>query len=165
MSKIQLKFIGSLVLLVSTAGVLLAIGGQLNFLGNKRPEQAPVVKAQDSGEKAKYSFYDELKRRKTEVDRVPRIVGSETQVSGYGSRSGDITNPRIRYMIQVGAFSYVKDANLIKARVRALGYPVQINKSHKYLVQVGPFIGKEKTYRIEGLLKDKGFPTLVRRLK
>ncbi len=159
MNKVRLKFAGSLVLLLSTVGVLLAAGGQLNFLGNERPEEIDEIKVQSSGEQAKYSFYDELKKRKIEIDNASQYNAKPQEKSKKNS------NDKTRYVVQVGAFSYKKDADRIRLQVKTLGYPVQISKSNKYLVQVGPFVGKTKTYQIEKQLKGQGLPTLVRRLK
>lgn len=162
MNKVRLKFVGSLALLLSTVGVLLAAGGQLNFLGNERPEHVKVAKEKDSGEEVKYSFYDDLKKRKTEVDNTPQLKPkTAAKLPQPKSDSSDKT----RYLIQVGAFSYKKDAEKIRQQVKDLGYAVQISKGRKYLVQAGPFIGKGNTYSIESALKKQGLPTLVRRLK
>lgn len=162
MSKNQVKFGGSIALALSVVGVLLAVGGQLNFLGNKRQvlENNPQGKAITAANKPKYSFYDELKRRKTEID------DSKLSAADKENPSKVLLEKNYRYVVQVGAFSYQNDANKVKRRVEGLGYPTRIVKTKtKYLTQAGPFRGKAKAIAIQKKLKKKRFPTLLKRLK
>lgn len=115
MNRTRLKFIGSAALLFTTLGVVLAVLGQLNFIGNARLEPIAVKKHQESKKnKPKYSFYDELKKRKTEIDnskKSPEIQPTNTNKNSSGNR----------YVVQVGAFSKKNDANRVKQKLQGLG--------------------------------------------
>ncbi len=158
-NKTRLKFVGSLALVLSTAGVLLAVGGQLNFLGNKRPQVAATkMSAPKSTKQPKYSFYDELKRRKTEIENGKVRTVTETEATP--------STKNYRYVVQVGAFANARDAGKVKKQVEDLGYPARVVKGgSKYLAQAGPFKGKKKAVAIEKNLQGKKFPTLIKRLK
>lgn len=166
MNRTRLKFIGSIALMLSTVGVLLAAGGQLNFLGNARPEvEATPVKTEKktSINSPKYSFYDELKKRKTEVDNARRQNNSSS--SNDNQQQSNHSDNNYRYVVQVGAFNAQADADKIKQKVEGLGYPARVVKGgSKYLAQAGPFVGKKKAYSVEKRLKNQKFPTLVKRL-
>lgn len=165
MNKVRLKFVGSVALVLSTIGVLLAVGGQLNFLGNTRPDSVAISpKKEEQKSKPKYSFYDELKKRKTEVDQAKKNTNPSAAANNNTAQTE--AEQQYRYVVQVGAFSKQSDATIIKKKVEKLGYSVRIVKgSRKFLVQTGPFVGKRKAFSIEKELKNKKFPTLVKRLK
>ncbi len=164
-NKTRLKFVGSLALVLSTAGVLFAVGGQLNFLGNKRPHITVTKTSTPKSDKPpKYSFYNDLKRRKTEIEN-----GQVRTVTGTASTSQQdetaSSTKSYRYVVQVGAFSNDQDAGKVKRQVEGLGYPARVVKGgSKYLTQAGPFKGKKKAVTIEKHLKSKKFPTLIKRL-
>lgn len=163
MNKTRVKFAGSLALALSVVGVLMAFGGQLNFLGNKRDtlQASPTNKTVTAPKKPKYTFYDELKKRKTEVDKNSpgASITPEEEAKALIEES-------YRYVVQVGAFSKKNDANTVKKRVESLGFSVRITKSGtKYLVQAGPFNGKKKSVAAERRLKKQKLPTLLKRLK
>lgn len=161
MNKTRLKFIGSSALVTSTLGVLLAVLGQLNFIGNARPEPVAVKMATTNTKKQpKYSFYDELKKRKTEVDSLRKTQPVLTQVTPGKSDDG------FRYVVQVGAFRKETDANKVKIKLESLGLPARVIKGkHRFLAQAGPFDGKNKAFDIENKLKSQQFPTLVKQLR
>ncbi len=165
MSRVRLKFTGSIALVLSTIGILLATGGQLNFLGNTRPESAATLpKSQTEINKPKYSFYDELKKRKIEVDNMKNKAGAQNTAAPSSDKKSDSSN--FSYVVQVGAFSKKADANVIKNKLEKLGYGARIVKGgRKLLVQTTPIKGKEKAFAIEKKLKKQNFPTLVKRLK
>ncbi len=118
-----IKFGGSIALALTVVGVLLSAGGQLDFLGSDEPQIVPPVithkeKKKDE-ETPKYSFYDELKKRKTELDNK------------YKSSS-------------------VKPVLLAKST------------SNKFLVQAGPFKGRNHAVQVEKKLIRQKFDTLIK---
>ncbi|MGY0399295.1 MAG: SPOR domain-containing protein [Ostreibacterium sp.] len=168
MNKTRVKFIGTIVLALSVAGVLLAVGGQLNFLGNEKrldySKTIKTVRSAGSDTQPKYSFYNELKKRKVEIDNEEKLATSK--IKTLKSTSTQKATQNYQYVIQVGAFSQQSDANKIKSKVEKLGFPAKVIKSHqKYLTQVGPFKSKEATFSVEERLKKNKLPTLVRQLK
>lgn len=166
MNRTRLKFIGSIALVLSTLGVLLAVGGQLNFLGNARPDATLVKKPTvvEKGKGPKYSFYDELKKRKVEVDQQSIATIREDDSDKVAINADD--NDTDRYIVQIGAFISESDAKRTQVKAENLGYPIRIIKRGRhYLVQIGPFNGKKLAYTTEKKLKKQKFPTLVKRLK
>lgn len=153
-----IKFGGSIALALTVVGVLLSAGGQLDFLGSDEPQIVPPVithkeKKKDE-ETPKYSFYDELKKRKTELDNkyksssVKNVVGSDNN----------------KYVVQVGAFRIKADAEKVKGEIASLGYPVLLAKStsNKFLVQAGPFKGRNHAVQVEKKLIRQKFDTLIK---
>ncbi|PID65930.1 MAG: hypothetical protein CR975_05410 [Gammaproteobacteria bacterium] len=158
MNKTRLKFIGSAALVMTTLGVLLAILGQLDFIGNPRPENVSVKKQQpiSNNNRPKYSFYDELKKRKVELDNQRNLSTVETKKQ----------NNHYYYVVQVGALSKQADANKQKKTLESLGYSVRILQTkRKYLIQVGPLKGKQLAIETEKTLKSKKYQTLIKRLQ
>ncbi len=102
MNKTRLKFIGSAALIITTLGILLAILGQLDFIGSERSETVAVKNQKKSDDKPKYSFYDELKKRKVEVDDKK---GTVTNRSITVSKDKDEYD---QYVVQAGALSQVQ---------------------------------------------------------
>lgn len=180
------KISGSIALLLTLAGVLLAVGGQFNFLGNERTPMVSQQPVQQNGEKPKYSFYDELKKRKTEIDggagaqaaaartmqtvrTIPVKNQSQNQTTDNSPASVTNTTDTVRYVVQVGAFSKQADAEKVKQQVVALGYAGRVVKGttggRKYLAQAGPLVGRDRANAAQRHLKNQGMPTLIKRLK
>lgn len=161
-SSILMKFSGSVALLLTIVGILLAVGGQLDFLGTERAEPAkPTTALVNNENKPKYSFYNELKQRKAELDTrrsSQKIVPTASQPTA--------AEENYRYVVQVGAFTYQKDADTVKRRVENLGYPARVVKGgRKLLVQAGPFIGKQNANDAEKRFRGQKMDTLIKRLK
>lgn len=161
------KFTGSIALLLTVSGILLAVGGQLDFLGNERIQTvatAPVATTIPDSQKPKYSFYDQLKKRTTEVNQNTSLVPQQ-EVAANDSGTNDDSDSR-NYVVQVGAYANSRDANKVKKKLESLGYPARVEKPNsKYLVQAGPFTGIKKARAIEKRLNNQQMETLVKRLK
>lgn len=159
-----LKFSGSLSLLLTITGILLAVGGQLEFLGNERKHATtvPIVKSvTNNTDKPKYSFYDELKKRKTELEANGKPI-----ISVNTATVNEKPSDKYRYVVQVGAFSRQADANKVKKRVENLGYPARVvTNGRKFLAQAGPFEGKNNAQTVQNRLRSQKMDTLLKRLK
>ncbi len=159
MNKTHLKFSGYLLLSLTTLGVLLAVLGQLDFIGTDRPEKVVIHTQSENSDKndIKYSFYEDLKNRKVEID-------SEKTITDNKITSAD--TEKLHYVVQTGAFSDRVDASNVKTSLEKLGYKVRIEKvGQKHLVQVGPLKGKKLAEQIETKLKSKNYPTLIKQLR
>lgn len=162
----QVKFLGSVVLLLSVAGVLLAVGGQLNFIGQERPQTAKTAvqpASSGSGKQPKYSFYEDLKNRKTELDKTEKqhSIAQKSLTENTSQDSGTTL-----YWVQIGAFSKEKDASKIKNQAEMLGFAARVAKGgSKYLAQAGPFSGKKAASIAQKQLRKAKFPTLIKRVK
>lgn len=164
MNKTRLKFAGTLALALSTTGLIFAALGQLNVLGNERPATAAPSTAQKNNDsRPKYTFYEDLKRRKTEVDASGKVITQRVEPTLSTEKN---TDNNYRYVVQVGAFNRQTDADKVVKRVSNLGYPARVvQRGSKYLAQAGPFTGKQKSLSAQKVLKQKQFPTLLKRLK
>lgn len=174
-----IKISGSVALLLSLAGVLLAVGGQFNFLGNERTPTVMQKPTQRKGEKPKYSFYDELKKRKTEIDgsgaqaaasRTLQAAQKRPLNQDKVNRKNDANHTdKVQYVVQVGAFTYEADARKVEKQVVSLGYTGRVVRGttggRKFLTQVGPLIGRQQADAAQRHLKNQGMPTLIKRLK
>ncbi|WP_218110588.1 SPOR domain-containing protein [Ostreibacterium oceani] len=164
----RIKFLGMFTLVLTMAGVLLSIAGQLDFIGQSRVEmtQHNTNQRRTDDEPPKYSFYQALKARKVELERAQQAqenTASETTPVNQTSESQ--SDDKYRYVVQVGAFNQQSDADKVKAQVERLGLPARVVKrGTKYLTQAGPFAGKQKAQTIEATLKSQKFPTLIKRL-
>lgn len=72
-----------------------------------------------------------------------------------------------RYHLQVAAFRMVKDANLLAARLKGKGFPVNVNSSVGdgwNRVLIGPFASEEAAKGFRPKLKAEGFDTMIRKL-
>lgn len=124
----------------------------------KTPEQEAPTKTN----KAKYSFYEELKKRSNEVEqkveqKAPQQKEQKTKVT---------TSSDARFIIQVGAFRDKNMADRLRARLILRDYPVSLaqNKSI-YVVQVGPYASRKEAEAMENQLKREGMETLVKSIK
>lgn len=174
----MVKIAGSLALLLTVTGLLLAIGGQFDFLGNKRPEAVAVQPVRDYNlaTKAKYTFYDELKRRKTEIDgsnaqaAASRTLQVEKKpvLTTADAEQAQVSD-QVQYVVQVGAFSRQADAEKVKNKVVSMGYSGRVVRGvtggRKFLAQAGPVMGWESAVATEQSLKAQGLPTLIKRVK
>ncbi len=175
MKKTSLKFIGSAALIITTLGLLLSILGQLDFIGSERSETVAVKTQQKSDDKPKYSFYNELKKRKVEVDEKKGTVTNRAmsvaptkkgESHNKSENNKDKSKNASQYVVQAGALSQKNDAERVKQSLIKLGYAVRIVKlGRKHLVQVGPLQGKKTAITVERELKSKNYPTLIKRLK
>lgn len=157
----RLKFSGSIALLLSVIGVLLAAGGQLDFIGQERPQTATaIITPTSSGEQQpKYSFYEDLKKRKTALDdKAKQQIAAQVNVNPM--------TEEYNYMVQIGAFSHQSDANKVRQQAESLGFAARVVKGGtKYLTQTGPFRGKKAATAAEKKLQAAKLPMLIRRVK
>ncbi len=191
-----IKFLGTLTLLFTIGGVLSALGGQLGFFGDPEKAQEskkiqangeidnnlpPQVDATQNGKAPKYVFFDELTSRTTQLNQngqtaLSRAVANSEQKKQAQQIAKNVPTDAdgkpldkretYRYMVQIGGFSRLADANRLKARAEKLGYPVEvISPRSKYLVQTGPFQGITNARAAQKYLKKNKFDTLIKRIK
>lgn len=131
---------------------------------NPRPDmqvQAPAEQTPrqaDNAHRAKYSFYDQLKKRNSEVQAE---VAAKTQALDNA--------PAVKgtyYRVQVGAFKEADQADRLRARLILRDYPVTILQSNNFhLVQVGPYQDREEAQKAEQSLKQSGFKVLLKKFE
>lgn len=124
-------------------------------------QQAPPQPAPQTAtprQQAKYSFYDELKKRNSEVqaevEAKSRALDNTTATKGT------------YYRVQVGAFKEQEQADRLRARLILRDYPVTILRSDNFhLVQVGPYQSREEAQKAEESLKKSGFKVLLKKFE
>lgn len=120
--------------------------------------QPSAPPAQQRQQQAKYSFYDELKKRNNEVQAE---VEAKTKALDNAN-----TVKGTYYRVQVGAFKEAEQAERLRARLILRDYPVTILRSDNFhLVQVGPYQNREEAQKIEESLKQSGFKVLLKKFE
>lgn len=121
-----------------------------------------------------FDFYTLLPEMEVVVDRPKQsqkvIVTSPPQKQ---AKQGKTTKPveKISYMIQVGSFRKLVDADGFRARLAFLGVESKVqtvtidNKDTWHRVQVGPIIGREKADALQKQLKQNNIDSLLMRAK
>lgn len=156
------KILGSIALAMTLLGIFVAIGGNLNLFNQHRTPIKPMQSTEQSssGNKPKYSFYDELKQRKTALEEKQEEAVAENN----GETKQEDSDDNRLYLVQVGAFRDKGDAETVVAKLKKLGYQSKIVKpNNMHLVQTGPFKGKLLANSMEEKLKKDNFPTLIKR--
>lgn len=170
-SRVAARLLGGFIMFV-----VIAVAGFIGYhIGVKDDETPPetvrhekaqepvAAPARENGRdaaqrKARYSFYDELKKRSNEVQAEVEAKSKELA-----------TAPAVKgayYRVQVGAFKEKEQAERLRARLILRDYPVTIvHSNHFHLVQVGPYQKREDAQKIEETLKKSGFNVLLKKFE
>lgn len=169
-----IKFAGSLALLLTVLGLLAAVFGQLGYGGGQSdtPLDSSITHSQpvtaSTADKPKYSFYEQLKKRERQqrLDEAG-VDTATTTVNNTDYSTVSAAQDVRRYVVQVGAYARENDANKIKTKLESLGYParIELSSNKRYLVQAGPFQGKDKSLAIEKRLRQQKMDTLLKLVK
>lgn len=169
-SRVAARLLGGFIMFVVIA-VAGFIGYHIGIKNDEAPQETvrheraeePAAPARENGRdagqrKARYSFYDELKKRSNEVQAEVEAKSKELA-----------TAPAVKgayYRVQVGAFKEKEQAERLRARLILRDYPVTIVQSnHFHLVQVGPYQKREEAQKIEETLKKSGFNVLLKKFE
>lgn len=121
-------------------------------------EPAGAQQPRNPPRSAKYSFYDELKKRNNEVQ-------AEVQAKTRALENAPAAKGTY-YRVQVGAFKDADQADRLRARLILRDYPVTILQSdNHHLVQVGPYSSRDEAKKIEENLKKSGFKVLLKKFE
>ncbi len=116
-------------------------------------QQATANAVEAQNQRAKYSFYNDLRKRSEEVH-----VELEEKIKAAEEIKIDGKN----YRIQIGAFRERAHADRLRARMILRNYPVQIiNNGELFLVQVGPYMDREEALSIQRKLQRQGIKDSV----
>lgn len=167
-SRYAARILGGLIML-SVIGVVVLIFYKLSVgdetEASKRPppptvatQTPPPAAPQTTQRQAKYSFYDELKKRNSEVQ-------AEVEAKSRAMDKADVGKGTY-YRVQVGAFKEQEQADRLRARLILRDYPVTILRSDNFhLVQVGPYQNREEAQKVEESLKKSGFKVLLKKFE
>jgi cell division protein FtsN len=105
------------------------------------------------------------------VDDKPKskpIVSTPPQKQVATSKK---TQEKQRFLLQVGSFKNLSDADSLKAKLAFLGIESKIqtvtvdNKSTWHRVQIGPILGRDKVDSLQKQLKQNSIDSLLMRAK
>ncbi len=121
-----------------------------------------------------FDFYTLLPEMEVVVD-VPKrsqtkiVTAPPQQQTEQVNTSKEIA--KTSYLVQVGSFRNLSDAEGFKARLAFLGIESKVqtvtidNKDTWHRVQIGPIVGREKVDALQKQLKQNGIETLLMRAK
>jgi|GEM_PF-7115925 len=166
---IRVKFAGVFTLVMMIVAIFFAAAGQLDIFAAKDTLTGPVG-VETSKNQPKYEFTEKLNRRINQIDREKsRQQKPTTKIQQHSSSASDNVqkNASARYVVQVAAFANEAAANEYKSDIVILGFPARVVRpNNMFLVQAGPFIGRDKAEEMENKLKHHHIQdTLIKRLK
>jgi cell division protein FtsN len=134
----------------------------------KAPEDKKVTSAVNNKEKKepKFNFYTILPELEVLIPesetRPPEVSNSHTATSS--------TEKDKQYVLQVGSFQNLKDAQKLKANLAFLGLSaniqhVTVNKQSWHRVRTGPYRDKQQLYKNQKLLKQNDINAISMELK
>jgi cell division protein FtsN len=105
------------------------------------------------------------------VTSPPEEVTAPTETALTETQTQTEKVESVSYMLQVGSFRKVSDADGFKAKLAFLGIESKVqkvtidNKDTWHRVQVGPISGREKADALQKRLKENGIDSLLMRAK
>jgi len=131
----------------------------------QKPEQTTAKTDQNTSDKKepKFNFYTIL----PELEIL--IPESETRPPEIKNKENTDTKSK-QYMLQVGSFQNINDAEKLKANLAFLGLAaniqhVTVNKQAWHRVRTGPYQNKQQLFKNQKLLKQNNIPTISMELK
>ena len=136
----------------------------------KNPEKTRSTKTAKNKEKKepKFNFYTILPELEVLIPesetRPPETKNNNTDKSRTSNGAGK------RYVLQVGSFQNLNDAEKLKANLAFLGLEaniqhVTVNKQAWHRVRTGPYLGKQQLYKSQKLLKQNDITAITMELK
>lgn len=146
-----------------------AVQQELEKLKNKKStkKESPVsTKTSKEKKEPKFNFYTilpELEVLIPESETRPPTT-SKTETSSKSSSTGK------QYVLQVGSFQNLRDAEKLKANLAFLGLSAEIqhvtvNKQAWHRVRTGPYRNKKQLYQNQDLLKKNDIDSISMELK
>ncbi|OOZ42372.1 hypothetical protein BOW53_00030 [Solemya pervernicosa gill symbiont] len=123
----------------------------------KKPVKKAAPKPVD--ESPRFDFYDMLPEMEVEVPR---------EAPATSSTKSD--QPTARYVLQVGSFRTLKQADSLKAKLAFLGYQATIqtvtvnNNSTWHRVHLGPYTGRKELNKVRAKLWENKINTVPMRI-
>jgi len=133
------------------------IGGKPNDPSRTVPRREEVTRPRIPEYKPRYQFYDELRRKE--------VVIPEERLDAR-----EMVDPTAQYLVQVGSFARLEDADRLQAELALLGIETRVSKARleggrmRYRVQAGPYLGRSALDRARLRLKRNGYRDLLVRI-
>ena len=136
----------------------------------KKPEAAKSLASTKSREKKepKFNFYTILPELEVLIpESETRPPETKSKVT---TNSRNTSNTNKQYVLQVGSFQNLNDAEKLKANLAFLGLEaniqhVTVNRQAWHRVRTGPYQDKRQLYKNQKLLKQNDIPAISMELK
>ncbi len=142
--------------------------------GSVNDDVKKQVKEKSKAIEPTFDFYTLLPEMEVVVEeqKKPRqpIVTSPSSASKSSDKT-NTNNDNVRYMLQVGSFKKMGDADAFRAKLAFLGVESKVqkvtidNKETWHRVQVGPIMGRAKADSLQKQLKQNKIDSLLMRAK
>ena len=146
-----------------------------------QPKKQDVAKTEtnkktEAKKEEKFNFYTilpELEVFIPESETRPPDIPSETKQKTTTKSTSASTSKQLakkQYVLQIGSFQSLDDAEKLKANVAFLGLAaniqhVTINKQTWHRVRTGPYTSKQQVYKNQRTLKQNDIPSISMELK
>lgn len=146
-----------------------------------KTKQTATKQEEKKGVEPKFDFYTLLPETEVMVDdenqgQQPIVTSPpepeiETPPAAQTTTAEKPVEPSISYMIQVGSFKNLADADGYRAKLALLGIESKVqsvtidNKATWHRVQVGPIVGREQVDAVQKQLKENNIDSLLMRAK
>jgi cell division protein FtsN len=140
--------------------------------GNETKSKEPSTEKPADKKEQKFNFYTILPELEVLIPesetRPPEVKKPGSSISS-GSKPADSTDSTL-YVLQVGSFQNLADAEKLKANLAFLGMQadiqkVVVNRQSWHRVRTGPYHDKQQLYRNQKLLKKNNIPAISMELK
>jgi len=143
-----------------------AVQQELNKLKQQanKPDLDRTTKSEDKKE-LKFNFYTILPELEV---LIPESETRPPDVKKSGSSTG--SNEDKQYLLQVGSFQNLNDAEKLKANLAFLGIKadvqnVTVNGQSWHRVRCGPYVSKQQLYKAQSMLKQNDIHSISIELK
>ncbi len=133
---------------------------------NSKKTSAPAVKNKEKKE-PKFNFYTILPELEV---LIPESETRPPEVKNNSANNNKIGNAKKQYVLQVGSFQNLNDAEKLKANLAFLGLEanvqhVTVNRQAWHRVRTGPYQNKQQLYKNQKLLKQNNISAISMELK
>ena len=143
---------------------------KLKQQANKKPvESAKLDKKTDNREKKeqKFNFYTILPELEV---LIPESETRPPEVKNKATTTSNSSNAAKQYVLQVGSFQNLSDAEKLKANLAFLGLEaniqhVTVNKQAWHRVRTGPYRDRQQLFKNQKLLKQNDIDAISMELK
>lgn len=143
--------------------------------GSVKEEVKKQVEEKSKGVEPTFDFYTLLPEMEVVVEEQKKpkkpIVTSSTQKPKKTPAKTSSDKDKVDYLLQVGSFKKMADADAFRAKLAFLGVESKIqkvtidNKETWHRVLVGPIVGLDKADAMQKQLKDNKIDSLIMRAK
>ena len=140
--------------------------------GNATKSKEPSTEKPADKKEQKFNFYTILPELEVLIPenetRPPYVKKTSSSISG-GSKPANSKDTTL-YVLQVGSFQNLSDAEKLKANLAFLGMQadiqkVVVNRQSWHRVRTGPYHDKQQLYQNQKLLKKNNIPAISMELK